>query len=76
MMLDTRLDYENHIKYVLSKVKEKVGLLHKFQTILPRNFLIAIYKSFIRPRIDYGDIIYDHVFTEVSNLSNLALLLQ
>lgn len=61
MMLDTRLDYENHIKSVLSKVKEKVGLLHKFQTILPRNSLIAIYKSFIRPRIDYGDIIYDRV---------------
>ena len=26
---------------------------------LPRNFPLAIYKSFIRPHLDYCDIIYD-----------------
>ena len=26
---------------------------------LPRNFLLTIYKSFIRPHLDYSDIIYD-----------------
>lgn len=61
MMLDAILNYENHTKSVLSEVKETVGLLRKFQTIFPRNSLIAIYKPFIRPRIDYGDISYDRV---------------
>ena len=27
--------------------------------VLPRNFLITIYKSFIRPHLDYGAIIFD-----------------
>ena len=27
--------------------------------VLPRHSLLTIYKSFIRPHLDYGDIIYD-----------------
>ena len=32
----------------------------KLQTILSRNSLLTIYKSFIRPILDYADVIYDH----------------
>ena len=38
--------------------------LLKFQGILPRTSLITIYKSFARPHLDYGDIIYDQTFNE------------
>ena len=41
-----------------------VGLLQKFQRILRRKSLITIYKSFPRPYLDYGDIIYDQTFNE------------
>ena len=27
--------------------------------VLPRHSLLTIYKSFIKPHLDYGDIIYD-----------------
>ena len=27
--------------------------------VLPRKSLIIIYKSFVRPHLDYGDLIYD-----------------
>ena len=37
-------------------------LLHKFQQILPRSTLLAIYKTFIRSRLDYADIIYDQAY--------------
>ena len=36
-----------------------IGLLRKLQSILPRTSLLAIYKSFIRPQLDYGDVVYD-----------------
>ena len=26
--------------------------------------LLTIYKSFLRPHLDYGDVIYDHAFNE------------
>ena len=64
MLLDDKLSYEHHLKSVLNKVKETIGLLCKFQQILPRQSLITIYKSFIRPHLDYSDIIYDRAFNE------------
>ena len=27
--------------------------------LLPRSSLLTIYKSFVRPHLDYGDVIYD-----------------
>ena len=59
MLLDDKLSYEHHLKFVLNKIKKAIGLLREFQQILPRRSLITIYKSFIRPHLDYGDIVYD-----------------
>ena len=36
-----------------------IGLLRKLRSILTRTSLLTIYKSFIRPHLDYGDIVYD-----------------
>ena len=64
MSLDDKLSYEHHLKFVLNKIKKTIGLLRKFQQILPRQSLIIIYKSFIWPHLDYGDIAYDRAFNE------------
>ena len=58
-VLDNRLCFEDHLKMILSKVNKTVGLLRKLHNILPRSALLTIYKSFIRPHLDYVDIIYD-----------------
>ena len=62
MFLDKKLDFREHINHVFSKVSKTIGLLRKFQCILPRLSLLTIYKSFIRPHLDYGDIIYDQAY--------------
>ena len=62
MLLDDKLSYEHHLKFVLNKIKKTIGLLRKFQQILPRQSLITIYKSFIRPHLDYSDTVYDRAF--------------
>ena len=64
-MLDSSLSYEHHIKSILNKVTKEIGLLRKFQLIFSRHSLITIYKTFIRPHLDYGDVIYDHTFNEL-----------
>ena len=33
--------------------------MKKLRSKLPRNALLSIYNSFIRPHLDYGDIAYD-----------------
>ena len=42
----------------MSKAYKGIAVLRKLQNIIPRNSLLTIYKSFIRPHLDYGDIIY------------------
>ena len=53
MFLDSKLNFREN---------KTIGLLRKPQTLLPRGPLITIYKSFIRPHMDYGDMIYDQTF--------------
>ena len=64
LILDSKLDFNEHINTVLSKVNKMIALLRKFQHILPRHSLLTIYKTFIRPHLDYGDVIYDKVLNQ------------
>ena len=58
------ISYKHHLKFVLNKVKNTIRLLLKFQQRFPRQSSITIYKSFIWPDLDYGDILYDIDFNE------------
>ena len=53
------MNFSNHKKGKNFKSQQRYRFLRKFYNVLPRNFLIAIYKSFIRPHLDYGAIIFD-----------------
>ena len=59
MELYTKLDFSLHLKNTQNKANKATGLLRKLQDTLPRTLLITIFKSFIRPHLDYGDKIYD-----------------
>ena len=45
-------------------VDKTIGLLCKLQAILSRPFLVTVYKVFIRPHLDYGDMIYGQAYKE------------
>ena len=62
MILDAKLNFQEQIKNLLTKVNKIIGLLRKLQNILPRGSLLTIFKSFVRPHLDYGDVIYDQSF--------------
>ena len=59
MYLDTKLNFQEHINSVLSKVNKTFGLLQKLHTFLPRQSLVTVYKAFIRLHFEYVDIICD-----------------
>ena len=42
-----------------TKLNKTIELLRLLQNLLPRTALLTIYKTFVRPRLDYGDILYD-----------------
>ena len=58
LYLDEKLKFNHHIKEIMSKVKKGIGVIRKLRSIFPRNDLFAIYKSIIRPNIDYCDFSY------------------
>ena len=64
LMLDNRLSFEEYLTAMGAKVSRTIALLRKLQHVLPRQALITIYKSFIRPYLDYGNILYDKLFNE------------
>ena len=62
MYPDTKLNSREHLNNVLIKVNKTIGLLWKLQAFLPRQSLVTVYKAFIRPHLDYEDIIYDQIY--------------
>ena len=59
LILDNKFNFQEYLKNILNKVNKTIGLLHTLENILPREPLLTIYKSFVRPHLDYGDVIYD-----------------
>ena len=64
LFLYPKLTFDEHIHYTLIKTCKIIGLIRKLQPIIPTTALLTIYKSFLRPHLDYGDVIYDHAFNE------------
>ena len=58
LLLDPKLSFDEHIQFILIKARKIIRLIRKLQPIIPRAALLTIYKSFLRPHLDYGDVIY------------------
>ena len=74
IVLNNRLTSEKHLKGEVNKTNKTIGLLYKLQNILPRAALTITYKAFVRPHLDYGDILYDKVCN--NTLCNLFIYYQ
>ena len=77
-MLDHKVTFQYHVNEKIKKVMKEIGLFRKLQPVLPRTSLLTIYKSFIRPHMDYGDVVYDQLsndgFLTKSKLFNIMEL--
>ena len=62
LTLDNRLISDELLTNVSNKISKTRRLLRKLQNMLPMPALLTIYKSFIRPHLDYSDIIYDQAY--------------
>ena len=59
LVLDKKLAFDHHLNEKILKANKGIGLLNRLRKFLPRDSLVTIYKAFVRPHLDYGDIIYD-----------------
>ena len=60
LLLDKRLAFDCHIEEMILRTNKGIGLFTRLHRYLPRNSLLTIYKAFIRPHLDYGDVLYDY----------------
>ena len=59
IVLDSKLNFHAHVDQKIKKCNRIIDLIRRLSINLPRNALLTIYKSFVRPHLDYGDILYD-----------------
>ena len=52
------MPFSAHIKSVISKTRNGIGLLKYLSNYLPRKSLSQLYKPYVRPHMDYGIVIY------------------
>ena len=58
MILDSKLDFQSHIKEAIQKARRGIGIIRYLSKYVSRDVLDQIYKLYVRPHLDYGDIIY------------------
>ena len=59
LILDNKLDFNKHLDEKINKCNKLIRMMQKLSTSVSRQSLLNIYKSFVKPILDYGDIIYD-----------------
>ena len=64
MLLDFKSSFNENLETVFCKVRRATAILRKLQSVLSREALLTIYKLFICPHFDYGDVIYDQSFND------------
>ena len=63
--LDYELSFKPHVKGLIKTVQYKGYLLKHAKDCLPKNARLSVYKAYIVPIIDYGDILYNGVVVDL-----------
>ena len=58
LILDAKLSFSAHIQAAICKFRKGFGMLHLLLKYLPRKTLNELHMLYVRPYLDYGDIIY------------------
>ena len=59
IVLDSKLNFNAHLDQKIKKCNRIIGLMRQLSVTVPWNALLTIYKHFVRPHLNYGDILYD-----------------
>ena len=58
LILDSKLSFTKHINEKVSIARKGIGMIKHLATYLPLKYSDQIYKMYLRPHLDYCDIIY------------------
>ena len=58
MILDSRLNFNSHVREKIISARRGIGVIHYLSKYVSHDVLDQTYKLYVRPHLDYGDIIY------------------
>ena len=64
ILLEEKLNFKQHIDAAILKINKGISVIKKLRHSLASKSLMTICKAFLRPFIDYGEIIYDQPQSE------------
>ena len=62
-----QLTFKQYFNEKINKENKGIGIICKLNNIRLHSALLTIYRSFVRPHIGYGDVIYDQFFDYFKN---------
>ena len=60
LTLDNKCTWHSHIDILLEKAWKRIHVMRKLKFLLDRKSLETIYFSFIRPLLEYSDVVWDN----------------
>ncbi len=66
--LDSRLNFSKHITEAIRNATKGLSLMKYLSKYVSRNILDLCYKLYVRPHLDYGDVIYHNQREDLMNL--------
>ena len=66
MILDSALNFHSHVKEKIVSASRGIRVIRYLSKYVSCDVLDQMYKLYVRPHLDYGDIIYHKVDPELS----------
>ena len=58
VVIHKNLTWNEHVKSLIAKVNQRIGLLNRIKHLLPLDARVALYNALIRPLFDFADTIW------------------
>ena len=58
MILDSKLNFQSHLSEKIAKANSGLGVMIQLKKWVSHKVLEVVYKLYVRPHLDYGDVIY------------------
>ena len=68
LTFDVKLDWKNHVNHICTKASQRVSNIKRIRHLIPRTTAGTLYKSLVRPILEYGDIIFDNTTQAMKKL--------
>ena len=65
--ISDKCDWQAHLEYIQSKAWSRVHLLRSLKFVLDRKSLQTMYFTYIRPILEYADVVWDHCTQQQMN---------